>query len=257
MNNKLPLLLIMTIVLICTLECTKMNNIVVNKQITGLETNCYLIYDSKSLEAALIDVGGPIDSLLMIIEKNSLSLKYFLLTHGHEDHHLGLHTIRNKFPNAKTCLHKIEYDDIEKRIAWAYEYFADEIEEWSKDPEFRKVIEFDPDSFYEPEIYIEDSQLFTLGNVEIMAIHTPGHTPGEICFYVGNILFSGDCLFRENVGRVDGYNSSRDAQIESVRNLYTMLNDSTIVYPGHGESTTIGYEKINNKKISLNEENLK
>ncbi|TSA32006.1 MAG: MBL fold metallo-hydrolase [Porphyromonadaceae bacterium] len=88
-------------------------------------------------------------------------------------------------------------------------------------------------------------------------VHTPGHSPGGICYYTENILFSGDVLFYRTVGRTDTQNGSKEAQIKSVRKLYEIFPDSTIVYPGHGQFTDIGSEKKENRKITLDIESMK
>ena len=252
MAKKVFLCLTALVLVLVLLHCSRVGNLEIVRQVTGLETNCYLIYDSDSKEAALIDVGGPIDSLLIIIETNGLAIKYFLCTHSHEDHIIGIPTIKDRFPKAKLCLHKLEFEDMFIRKEWAYSFFGEEtINEWAKDPEWRKVIEFDPTSLGEPDFYVDDSLVLKLGKYPIDIIHSPGHSPGGVCYYVDRFLFSGDCLFKGSVGRVDVLHSSRSDQIESVRRLYQELPDSTIVYPGHGESTYIGIEKTDNQKISV------
>ena len=252
MTRRAVLCLTVLVLVLALLHCSRVGNMEIVKQETGLETNCYLIYDSESKEAALIDVGGPIDSLLSVVEAKELDVRYFLCTHSHEDHIIGIPQIRNRFPEAKLCLHKQEFEDLFIRKEWAYSFFGEEfLEEWAEDPEFRKVLEFDPTSFGTPDIFLEHDQILELGDFQIRTIHTPGHSPGSVCFYVDRYLFSGDCLFKGSVGRVDGLNASRDDQISSVRRLYQDLPDSTAVYPGHGESTYIGIEKTDNQKISV------
>ncbi len=247
----------MLMIIVVFTQCSQKGKMEIISQVTGLETNCYLIYDSESKEAALIDVGGPIDSLIRIIELEKLDVKYFLCTHSHEDHIIGIPALKDRFPEAKVCLHQLDFNDMSIRKEWAYSYFGEEfINEWAKDPEFKKIVDFDPASFGEPDIYPEDGQIFSLGKIKIRTIYTPGHSPGSVCYYVEGFLFSGDCLFKGSVGRVDGLNSSRDDQIVSVRKLYKELPDSTIVYPGHYESTTIGIEKTNNEKITPDTVNL-
>ncbi|MEE9443355.1 MAG: MBL fold metallo-hydrolase [candidate division Zixibacteria bacterium] len=232
--------------------CSGSKRLEVKRQITGLETNCYLIYDIQSREAALIDVGGPIDSLLTIIHEQDLKLKYFLFTHGHADHTIGLPAIRNKFPAALVCMHRKDYKNTFVWTEWAYEYFEQEtIEEWAKDPEMKKIIEFDPDSFGEPEIFVTNNQEFELGNFRIRAIHSPGHSVGSICYHINNSLFSGDVLFRGKVGNTYLLGGSPEEIVRSVRRLYTMFPDETIVYPGHNEFTTIGAEKTENDEVTI------
>ncbi len=85
---------------------TKAPELKLMHEVTGpIETNCYLIYDNQTMEAALVDVGGPIDSLVKYIEQNDLDLKYFLCTHGHPDHLIEVPDLRNRFPETKLVLH--------------------------------------------------------------------------------------------------------------------------------------------------------
>lgn len=232
--------------------CSDSGKLVVKRQVTGLETNCYLIYDAQSREAALIDVGGPIDSLLTIIQEESLNLKYFLFTHGHGDHTIGLPDIRGRFPKAMVCMHKKDYENTFIWNEWAYEYIGREtIEEWAKNPEFKKVLEFDPHTFEEPDIFVTDNQEFELGDFRINAIHSPGHSVGSICYHIDNSLFSGDVLFQRKVGRTDLLGGSSEDLARSVRRLYTMFPDETIVYPGHDAFTTIGAEKVGNDEVTI------
>lgn len=233
------------------IRCATSQDLTVRRQVTGLETNCYLIFDEVSKEAALIDVGGPIDSLLAIIDENQLTVKYFFFTHGHTDHTLGLPTIRSDFPEAKVCMHRQDYENMFIWEAWARDFFGEEtLAEWAEDPEFRKVMEFDPHGFGEPDIFVQDNQRFNLGGIEIRAMYTPGHSVGSVCYHTGNKLFSGDLLFRRKVGRTDLLGGSSEAIIRSVQKMYNTLADSTIVYPGHYEYTDIGSEKKQNEEIT-------
>lgn len=197
-----------------------------------LHTNSYLLVDNDSKQAALFDVGGPIDSLLQIILNESLQLKYIFCTHGHFDHILGIKTVKLRFSDVPVCIHAKEMAVIEHSGAFA------------------RLFEFDPRDFGEPDIYINDRDTFQLGNLEIQAILAPGHTPGSICFHFDNVLISGDVLFRRGVGRTDLYGGSFEQLEKSIKKLYT-LPEETIVYPGHGPSTTIGEEKRDNPFISL------
>lgn len=249
--KKLSMALILAIIgSSINLHCSKPGQLVVEHQVTGAETNCYLLYDTKSKEAALFDVGGPIDSLLDIIYGENLGLKYFFFTHGHGDHVVGFPGVRNKFPDAETCIHKQDYEDLFVFQEWLISHFGKEtIDEWCRDPEFKKLMDFDPKKFDTPDIFLEDDQSFKLGEFEIATIYSPGHSPGSICFYVDGILFSGDVLFNRKIGRTDLLHSSPEDMIRSVQNLYKLLPDETIVYPGHGEFTDIGSEKKENLEI--------
>jgi len=112
------------------------------------------------------------------------------------------------------------------------------------------MLEFDAAAFGTPDSFLKDNQEFELGNFIIKAIHTPGHSRGTTCFQIDNYLFSGDVLFYRTVGRTDVQNSSREDQIKSVKKLYKILPDTTIVYPAHGRKTDIDSERKYNKRIS-------
>jgi glyoxylase-like metal-dependent hydrolase (beta-lactamase superfamily II) len=223
----------------------------IKHQVTGaIETNCYLIYDSKTLEAALIDVGDAIDTLVEYIEENDLDVKYILCTHGHIDHLYFVPSMRNLFPEAKMVIHKLDYDDLWTQGEWVQANLDPETLEWMmSDPDIVKFFDFDPATLGDPDIFIEDGQELVLGNFIIRAIHSPGHSPGSTCYLVDGKLFSGDVLFYRTVGRTDVQNSSRTDQIESVQRLYRILPDSTPVYPGHMQFTDILSEKTLNSRI--------
>ncbi|MHA1829653.1 MAG: MBL fold metallo-hydrolase [Candidatus Heimdallarchaeaceae archaeon] len=198
------------------------------KEVTGpLKTNSYLLFEKTKKEGALFDVGGKIPKLISSINKAELRLKYIFFTHLHFDHVQGLEEIRELFPKAKIGFHKSELD-IVKNMGM-----------------FARMFEFDTTTVEEPEIELDDNQLFTLGELEIKTMLTPGHTPGSICFYFNGSLISGDVLFKLGVGRTDFYGGSQEQLEHSIQRIFK-LPDETKVYPGHGENTSIGFEKRNN-----------
>ena len=100
---------------------------------------------------------------------------------------------------------------------------------------------------------MKDNEEYYLGNLKIRTVLTPGHSAGSICFSCDNVLFTGDVLFYRTVGNTDFYGGSRSDQINSVRRLYKLLPDSTVVYPGHGKFTDIGSGKKENKYITVDD----
>jgi glyoxylase-like metal-dependent hydrolase (beta-lactamase superfamily II) len=220
-------------------------------QVTGpIETNCYLIFDNQTMVAALVDVGDKIDTLVDYIEQHQLDVKYILCTHGHIDHVYNVPYILDKFPEAKTVIHKLDYDDLWTQGEWVQANMDAETLEWMRsNPEINKFFDWDPSTFGEPDILIENGQVLPLGNFSIKVIHSPGHSPGSVCYLVDGKLFSGDVLFYRTVGRTDVQNSSREDQIKSVQRLYEILPDSTLVYPGHMQFTDILSEKTENSRI--------
>jgi len=234
------------------ISCTQRGDLVVLRQVTGpVRTNSYLLYDAVTKEAALIDVGGPADSLVAHIRENDLLLKYILATHLHMDHVEGVPRMQDRFPNALVCYNQQEYEDFQVFREWMVENEPEIVAEMKLSPEFRKWFEYDLSIFTEPDVYLIDRETYKLGNLAIGTILAPGHSRGSICFHVADVLFSGDVLFYRRVGRTDLLGGSKEGIIQSVRRLYSVFPDSTKVYPGHGELTDIGSEKRENEEVRL------
>jgi glyoxylase-like metal-dependent hydrolase (beta-lactamase superfamily II) len=130
-------LFVLSVFILLALFCSPAENFIVKQQVTGpIETNCYLLYDTKSKEAALFDVGGPIDSLLAHIDDNNLKIKYIFATHCHMDHIEGKPEVKNKFPNAQLCYNKHEYQDFLGWIEWVEKNWnTEELAEMKNHPE--------------------------------------------------------------------------------------------------------------------------
>jgi len=250
---KRILFLILVLIPLIQWAATSSGDIKVICQVTGpINTNCYLIYDTQSKEAALIDPGWQVDKLTNYIRENDLLLKYIFITHGHIDHFYYVPEIKKHYPVAKLCMHKDDYEDTFTAIKWLTENYGQEwIDEANSEPDTKALLDFDMNLLGVPDIFAEGSQTFKLGSVEIKTIYSPGHSPGGICYYTGNILFSGDVLFYRSVGRTDTQHGSREAQLSTVRKLYELFPDSTLVYPGHGQYTDIGSEKRDNPRITV------
>lgn len=238
--------------------CSRQNpeHLKLEKQTTGaIGTNCYLLYDDATKDAALIDPGDTVFSLLSHIEKEGLNLKYILVTHCHPDHIYGFMTmqLRDKFPDAQVCFSAIEYEDLTKVVSKWKEAYPDQVsQEIQNSPVFLKLFDMDYNTLGRADIFLKDNQKLPLGNFEITAINTPGHAPGSISYHINNLLFTGDeLIYRAVGGTKTSPVASFSAQVKSIRKLYNKFPDETIVYPGHGQSTTIGEEKTQNKNITL------
>lgn len=195
--------------------------------------NTYLIHDTESRDALVIDPGNMDDNeddiLIDFIDKNNLKLLYIIVTHSHIDHILGTAILKEKFgasflapeKDMPLLLHAREQG----------EAFGLEIK-----------------PLPEPDSFVEEGNQLKLGNWYAEFLFTPGHTPGEHCVYFKDqkILFSGDVLFKDTIGRTDLWGGEYDTLLNSIKlKLLTLPGDVT-VYPGHGEETTILREKINN-----------
>ena len=194
--------------------------------VAPIGANCYIV--SEGRETFIIDPGG--DAGKIIRAAKNFDVRYILLTHTHFDHIGGLNDVKKAFPEAKTAVHKLEKE-------WLY---STELN-FSEDFGFTFVYGKDVD------VLLEDGMTIDFAGMKINVLHTPGHTPGSTCFYIENsekpLLFSGDTLFRNSIGRTDFPGGSGRKIIESIKTKLLVLPDETVVYPGHDENTTIALEK--------------
>ena len=190
-----------------------------------IDNNNYLIVDERTKEAALIDCSTFDDEILTEIEDLNAKLKYVLLTHGHFDHITGLNDTDE---DVKVLLHPADLEWIKELNTYLPMIGMPAMDTPRIDGEF------------------SDGDVIKLGDTEIKVIHTPGHTQGGVCFYVNGNLFSGDTIFRESVGRCDLPGGNFTQIVESIEEKIFTLPDETVIYPGHGRNTTVGWEKENN-----------
>ena len=190
-----------------------------------IENNNYLLIDEESKEAALVDCSSMDDNILIELKKNNAILKYVLLTHGHFDHIGGL----NDLPEGVQVL--MHENDME----WIREVNT-----------YLPMIGMPTMEIPTIHKYVQDNDIIKLGNTEIKVIHTPGHTQGGVCFYTEGHLFSGDTIFRESVGRCDLPGGDFNQIVDSIEQRVFELAEETIIYPGHGKTTTVGWEKVHN-----------
>jgi hydroxyacylglutathione hydrolase len=229
-RNRLYLTLFFFVI---QLSCSTSESFKVVREVVGpYQTNCYLIYDTRSGEAALIDPGWRIDTLVAFIKDNNLDLKYILITHGHSDHYYYVPELKKQFPKVKWGVNKEDFEKIILYRDWPERAYGKQwMEDTRKNTVEKVYLDFDTRSVGESDFFVEGNQTYKIGSVKIKTIHTPGHSPGCICYYTGNILFSGDILFYRSVGNLDLLTSNTEAFIKSVRELYRYFPDSTIVYP--------------------------
>ena len=198
-----------------------------------IQENTYLVYDETN-EAVVIDAGCVSEiekrALKNYIEDNNLTLKRVINTHLHFDHQFG-----NKF--------LFDTYGILPEAGKADEYLLDDV--------VAHVRSFGLDIKEEAQPlggYLTENQVIKFGNTSFVIYQVPGHSPGSVAFYdqKDGIVFAGDVLFRGSIGRTDLPQGDYATLIESITNKLLTLPDSTVVYSGHGPSTTIGFEKKNN-----------
>lgn len=196
----------------------------------------YLLVCIQTLEAVVIDPAGEEKKILDAIEKESARVKYILNTHGHGDHVIGNDGLK-KILDVPVCMH--EADDNYFQQAHVKKKVEKELGLKSADP---------------VDIKLKDNDILEMGNQKIEVIHTPGHTPGSVCYMAGKNLFTGDTLFVGSAGRTDLVEGSLDKLIESLEKKLIVLPKDTVVWPGHhyGETltSTIGREMEDNPYIT-------
>ena len=193
-------------------------------QVGPLETNCYIVADEKSRIAAIIDPGGEADKIINAVNEAELDVKYIFLTHGHGDHIAALKEVRDA-TGAAIVIHEEDahmLSSAESNLSFLL-----------------------GEGFVQPaaDIKLKCNEEFHLGDLVLKIIHTPGHTPGGISIQVDNVVFTGDALFAGSIGRTDFPGGSYDKLISSIQEKLLVLADDTKIYPGHGEPSTVGYEK--------------
>jgi len=195
--------------------------------------NTYILYDDTN-ECVIIDAGmineKEREELSSFIELNHLQIKHLLNTHLHFDHLLGNPFIRKKF-GIKTTTHTGDL------------FLLDRVNEHAG--LFGMLMQ---DGEVLVDKLLNDGDTITFGNVTLQAIHVPGHSPGSLVYYseAEQCLFSGDVLFRRNIGRTDLPGGNYNDLISGIQKKLMTLPEHVTVYPGHGSRTTIGFEKKHN-----------
>lgn len=193
-----------------------------------IQTNCYFLYREDTKECLIIDPGYEADKIEAYVQKKQLHVAGILLTHGHFDHITAADEVRKKFQT------KIYASGKEKELM--------------ADPRMNVSVMMGESVSLKADVWLEDGQeLEMLGEI-MRCILTPGHTGGGMCFYFPKacMLFSGDTLFQESVGRTDFPTGSSRELIRSVREKLLVLPEAVRVYPGHGLMTTIRDEQMFN-----------
>jgi glyoxylase-like metal-dependent hydrolase (beta-lactamase superfamily II) len=194
--------------------------------------NTYLLYD-ETKEAVIIDCGASAANekkqLSDFITEKKLVLKHLLNTHLHFDHVLG-----NRFISETYGL-KPEYNQADEPLLLNSAY---------------SPIRFDP---VLAEHFLQKNDEITFGHTRLIALPTPGHSPGSLSFYSekDDCVFTGDALFHLDIGRTDLWGGNHRELIDSIRNNLLTLPDDTVVYPGHEEPSTIGEERLDNPHLRI------
>jgi hydroxyacylglutathione hydrolase len=218
-----------------------------------LQCNCHIVGDPRTREAIVIDPGDDAAKILEVIERHHLKVTAILITHAHIDHVIGLRRVHDA-TGAPIFIHGDDLDlyrMLDVQATWLG---------WKK-PEAVSIDQL-----------LREGDVIRWGAYQAQIIHTPGHTPGSICLYMpsdmpvaptdagaaksvrrgSGQLFAGDTLFAGSIGRTDLWGGSFAGIIRSLKGKLLELPDDTIVFPGHGEVTSIGKERATNPFLAGN-----
>lgn len=208
-----------------------MSNQVIHKSVVvgPLQCNCAILICPKTLEAVVIDPGDEPEKIIRTLDPG-VKVKFLLHTHAHFDHIGGTEGVKLATQGA-VCLHQAD-EMIYKNLPMQGRMFG---------MSFQEAPPIDK--------YIVDTEELFFGEQKLEVIHTPGHSPGSVCFKLTGTeesVFSGDTLFRQSVGRSDLWGGDHSLLIRSIKSRLMVLDDEIRVYPGHGPATRIGEEKRKN-----------
>jgi len=189
-----------------------------------IDNNNYLIIDEESKETVLVDYSTNDPKINDVLVSFGAKLKYILLTHGHFDHIAGIRPTE-----AQIVMHENDIPILKQVNKYLPMFGIPEI------------------SVPKVDIFIKDGDILEVGNLKIKVIHTPGHTQGSVCYLIEDKLFSGDTIFKEAVGRCDLEGGNFDQIVESIENKIFTLPENMEIYPGHGQFTSVDWEKSHNK----------
>jgi len=193
-----------------------------------LDTNSYVVFDSERKEGVLIDAGGDPYKILSVIRRHNVKMLGIYLTHGHFDHVLAV-------------------NDLVKELNYKFYIHEQDLEILSQAPlEAGRLLGISIPPPPHPDGLMKEGDIIRVGNLELRVLHTPGHTPGSVCFVSEGCVFTGDTLFAGSVGRTDLLGGDPEKLISSILNKLFCLPDDYVVYPGHGPSTVLHVEKTMN-----------
>jgi hydroxyacylglutathione hydrolase len=192
-----------------------------------LETNCYILGDEKSREAAVIDPGGDFAEIDGELHKLQLKVKYIVLTHGHFDHTGALGELK-RATGAEVLIHEKDASMLSQ--AGGTQPFL--MESGNVPCPADKTL--------------QEGDKIEFGDYSLEVLHTPGHTPGGISLLVDSMIFVGDSLFCGSIGRTDLAGGSLKQLIDSIKSKLLTNGEEYAVFPGHGPASTIGQEKRSN-----------
>lgn len=211
-----------------------MSDFVCDFRVVGpVQTNCFFFYDQDTREGIVVDPGDEAEKLLRYGQEKGLKIQAILLTHGHFDHIMAVEALKKEW-NAPV------YASEEERVVL-------------ENPQINLSVQLGTPLKLTADHYLSDGEELEFMGQKVKCILTPGHTSGGMCYYFPKqgVLFSGDTLFQESIGRTDFPTGSMSTLIRSIREKLWPLAPATKVYPGHGMMTSIESEKLYNPYAAL------
>ena len=200
---------------------------VIKMEVGMLGTNCYLVINEELHKGVVIDPGGDGDRILECIRQERVDIEAILLTHGHSDHIMALDELRE--------------------ATQANVYISQEDASMLVKPAGNLSIYMGEGASFRPaDIIFKDGEILNVAGIEFKVLATPGHTKGGVCLVAENTVFCGDTIFAESIGRTDLPGGSYNQILDSIRNKILVLPDEVNLLPGHGPSTTVGWERRRN-----------
>jgi glyoxylase-like metal-dependent hydrolase (beta-lactamase superfamily II) len=199
----------------------------------SFQENCWVIGNRRTGQAVCVDPGDQAPEILAMARDMGVTIKVVANSHAHIDHVLGIREIIEA-TGATFLLHPGDLPILRGTAETAKRFFGAEI-----------------DGPPEPDNQLADLDEIEVDGLKLRVFHTPGHTPGSVCFYANGIVFSGDTLFAGSVGRTDLPGGDMDQEMTSIIDRLLVLPDDTVVLPGHMEQTTIGHERQRNAYVRL------
>ena len=201
-----------------------------------LQENCYIFGCAETRQSAVIDPGDNANAILRLVEQADLAVDKILNTHAHIDHVMAVNDVKLA-TGAHFYLHEADLPTLHEAPARALLWLNSEVEPID-----------DPDEF------LTEGQVIEVGNQQLEVRFTPGHAPGHVVFvhHATQTVFAGDTLFQGSIGRYDLPGGDLALLLRSIRQELLTLPDEYVIYPGHGQATTVGMERDHNPFVGKN-----